>query len=226
MARRQYSKLELYANPYDYDAKGFYFSDLKDFEKKYKAEYRRHRTEEYEIELIDSSAPVAAEIFDAMKVNPANLAEFFDAVEHTETLDSAQGGSLQRNTRKSSSVVIHPDDLIAFIDSYIETALWSSTDLDTDTPLDQDFTSDDLSPEAIVVARKDATEFISKMDKYIRGEYARAGHDFWLTRNGHGAGFWDGDWPEPAATKLTDESHAMGEIYLYPGDDGLLYFSR
>lgn len=21
-----------------------------------------------------------------------------------------------------------------------------------------------------------------------------AGHDLWLTRNGHGAGFWDGDW--------------------------------
>jgi hypothetical protein len=24
----------------------------------------------------------------------------------------------------------------------------------------------------------------------------RFGHDFWLTRQGHGAGFWDGDWPE------------------------------
>ena len=26
-----------------------------------------------------------------------------------------------------------------------------------------------------------------------------AGHDFWLTRNGHGAGFWDGDWIAPVA---------------------------
>lgn len=27
-------------------------------------------------------------------------------------------------------------------------------------------------------------------------DLARAGHDFYLTHNGHGAGFWDGDWPE------------------------------
>ena len=24
--------------------------------------------------------------------------------------------------------------------------------------------------------------------------YDHIGHDFWLTRNGHGAGFWDGDY--------------------------------
>jgi len=35
---------------------------------------------------------------------------------------------------------------------------------------------------------------------------AYAGHDYWLTRNGHGCGFWDGDWKEPAATVLTEAS--------------------
>lgn len=38
--------------------------------------------------------------------------------------------------------------------------------------------------------------------------------DFWLTRNGHGAGFWDGDWPVPAATRLTEASEKAGEVYL------------
>ena len=51
----------------------------------------------------------------------------------------------------------------------------------------------------------------------------RAGQDFWLTRNGHGCGFWDGDWAEPAATKLTEASKAFGEVSLYIGDDGLIY---
>jgi hypothetical protein len=51
----------------------------------------------------------------------------------------------------------------------------------------------------------------------------QAGHDFWLTRNGHGAGFWDGDWPEPAATELTDAAHAAGEISAYLGDDGFIH---
>lgn len=49
---------------------------------------------------------------------------------------------------------------------------------------------------------------------------ARAGHDFWLTRNGHGAGFWDGDYPEPAATLLTDIAHSFGEAYLDMDWDG------
>ncbi len=53
-----------------------------------------------------------------------------------------------------------------------------------------------------------------------------AGHDFWLTRNGHGAGFWDGDWPEPAATRLTASSKKYGEFNLYLGDDGKIYGSK
>lgn len=51
-------------------------------------------------------------------------------------------------------------------------------------------------------------------------EAAMAGHDFWLTRCGHGAGFWDGDWPEPAATALTEASKAFRNVDLYVGDDG------
>jgi hypothetical protein len=51
---------------------------------------------------------------------------------------------------------------------------------------------------------------------------ARAGHDFWLTRNGHGAGFWDrglGDLGE----RLSKAAKVYGEVYLYPGDDGKVY---
>jgi hypothetical protein len=43
---------------------------------------------------------------------------------------------------------------------------------------------------------------------------ARAGHDFWLTRNGHGAGFWDGDWREPSASRLTAAAHKFGECNI------------
>lgn len=53
--------------------------------------------------------------------------------------------------------------------------------------------------------------------------YAMAGHDFWLTRNGHGAGFWDGDWPESCADALTEASKAFGECSPYVGDDGKVY---
>lgn len=47
----------------------------------------------------------------------------------------------------------------------------------------------------------------------------QAGRDFWYTRNSHGCGFWDGDWPEPHATELTDAAKAFGEVYIEFGDD-------
>lgn len=52
---------------------------------------------------------------------------------------------------------------------------------------------------------------------------AQAGHDFWLTRNGYGAGFWDGDWPEPYADRLDKGAKCYGEFQTYLGDDGLIY---
>ena len=51
----------------------------------------------------------------------------------------------------------------------------------------------------------------------------QAGHDFWLTRNGHGAGFWDGDWKDPYADMLTKGAKCYGEFEPYLGDDGLIY---
>jgi hypothetical protein len=49
-----------------------------------------------------------------------------------------------------------------------------------------------------------------------------AGADFWLTRNRHGAGFWDrglGAWGD----KLTKAAHSYGGRDAYAGDDGKLY---
>lgn len=52
----------------------------------------------------------------------------------------------------------------------------------------------------------------------------RAGHDFWLTRNHHGAGYWDRDELEAGGLgdKLTTLAQAMGEVYT-GGDDETLY---
>ncbi len=47
---------------------------------------------------------------------------------------------------------------------------------------------DDLAPDTLAKIMADCLA-------YDRDGYSatRAGHDFWLTRNGHGAGFWDRD---------------------------------
>jgi hypothetical protein len=48
-------------------------------------------------------------------------------------------------------------------------------------------------------------------------------HDIWLTRNRHGAGFWDRGHGE-ADQMLTHCAHLLGERDVYRGDDGLIYF--
>ena len=128
------------------------------------------------------------------------------------------------------------DNLDAFTRAYIQTALWSSTD-DDGTPLDQDYDEGDLAPETLARIVTDCARFQKEQAATIAAaidtgevrcgpdfdETERAGHDFWLTRNGHGAGFWDGAWPEPYATTLTNAAHAFGSFDLYVGDDGLIY---
>lgn len=63
-------------------------------------------------------------------------------------------------------------------------------------------------------------------DEAYKGNYdpvKHAGHDLWLTRNGHGSGFWDGDWAQPQADKLCEVAKIMGQSDVYLGDDGLVY---
>ena len=65
-----------------------------------------------------------------------------------------------------------------------------------------------------------AARFSSAAD---RSGYQGVGHDFWLTRVGHGAGFWDGDLPQALGERLTNASKAAGEVWPYIGDDGRVY---
>lgn len=50
-----------------------------------------------------------------------------------------------------------------------------------------------------------------------------AGRDFWYTRNGHGCGFWDGDWPAPYGDRLSDAAEDFREVCTFIGDDGKVH---
>ena len=47
-------------------------------------------------------------------------------------------------------------------------------------------------------------------------------HDFWLTGNRHGAGFWDRGYGADGDT-LTEAAHGYGDVDLYVGDDGQIH---
>lgn len=128
------------------------------------------------------------------------------------------------------------DELDEFTSAYVETALWSSTD-DNDQPLDANYSPEDIYPDTLQRMIADCEQFQRENAIDIEtaiesgevvcgpdfGEMGRAGHDFWLTRNRHGAGFWDGDWPDKQAERLTEASHTYGEFNLYVDDDGKIH---
>lgn len=124
--------------------------------------------------------------------------------------------------------------LDAFTLAYIEAALWSSNDESTPSggePLDKNYGIEDIAPEAIAKMAEDCRRFQQEngVPRYNRGDYTdeeMAGHDFWLTRNGHGAGFWDrGELDKPTQDRFTKAAHAFGSSDLYIGDDGKIYVS-
>jgi hypothetical protein len=111
------------------------------------------------------------------------------------------------------------DDVLT---AYVKCALWSSTD-DDGEPLDGLYTVDDIAPEALADMRTDVADFVSSNAADLDGiDDGQIGRDFWLTRCGHGAGFWDrglGD----VGDRLTASAKPYGESDLYIGDDGRVY---
>lgn len=119
----------------------------------------------------------------------------------------------------------------AFFYAYVECALWScvvSRDEDAedyDKPLDDDYSIDDLDADTATKMRAECDAFYASNanDLYLAGD-DQSGHDFWLTRNHHGAGFWDREelYGEEQAERLTKAAHEAGEVYLYV-QDGKVY---
>ena len=64
----------------------------------------------------------------------------------------------------------------------------------TEQPCGRDFGTD-----LMAAINSDIDRFIGTiptLSNFSIDQCERIGHDFWLTRNGHGAGFWDGDWDD------------------------------
>ena len=112
-------------------------------------------------------------------------------------------------------------------DQYVTTALWSSTD-DNGEPLDNG--DHELSDEAREALSKQAQEFYEKWEELIEKYMAvferdieQVGHYFWLSRNHHGAGFFDDSVEKgDIADKLQTIAESYLEVDLYVDDDGLI----
>lgn len=110
-----------------------------------------------------------------------------------------------------------------FVCTYLHTAAWCTVDGADEC---DEFTKS-ATQTATVDCRKFAVEVINsfgveKANELLSMEYQRDGlplaaHDFWLTRNGHGSGFWDKPefYGESEAEKLTEISKTFRELDVY-----------
>lgn len=121
-----------------------------------------------------------------------------------------------------------------FIAGYITAMLWSTSD-DLNGEDFDDLLDFELAPVTRTVCEKECREFIATnaedLNAYTAAilchdctESGHAGYDFWLTRAGHGVGFWArglGD----LGDRLTKACESAGNREPYLGDNGLVYIS-
>lgn len=124
-------------------------------------------------------------------------------------------------TRSKHPVPVWPE----FVDAYLQAALWASSTPD-EVPLDVNYTVEDFAQEAIDKAIEESNAFIRANRNYLRASSknrAQHGHDFFLTRNLHGAGFQDRGYGS-FGDHLAEASRAFGQANAYVGRDGKLRF--
>lgn len=131
--------------------------------------------------------------------------------------------------------------LIDFMHAYMTCALWAELDnSDPENggePLDANYTLADISRKTYTHMAVECAEFLAKAEPIMRGldmnavftagdgqvynHWEMAGHDFWLTRNGHGTGFWDREelYTAQRAKRLTALAKDFGTATLEVGDD-------
>lgn len=112
----------------------------------------------------------------------------------------------------------------AFAEACLDTAVWA------DKPEDCD--ADDVWPACIPQILEDCYRFQRENKDLLDAAYqlmrqdggdrrlydmTDAGHDFWLSRNGHGTGFWDRGLGE-VGDKLAKAASAYGNVDVLPGE--------
>lgn len=114
-----------------------------------------------------------------------------------------------------------------FVAGYLEAAIFTGhyypeqENMDRSEPLDSaGYGIDDIPRDIRRRLEGDCIEFLNHSGFLVAADPRRAGRDFHFTRNRHGCGFWDGDWPESGA-ELTARSHPHGSAELYADDSGV-----
>lgn len=123
-----------------------------------------------------------------------------------------------------------------------ETVLYTECD-EYGEPLDCNYSITDFEEESLKKLYSDYQQFISVVEEKITAEIGenwdciddfydihqpalnQTEYDYILTRNRHGAGFWDGDWSSQVSKILTDAAGSQPEFTALVDDDGRIYLT-
>lgn len=145
----------------------------------------------------------------------------------------------------------HNIDIVKVLNSYLESALWTeeerlgeqdNEDFEemygdsreesgvSEFVEESDINITNIDPDSKLKAYEDIKRFLD--DEAVKSaifaeeiDEEQLGHDIWLTRNGHGAGFFDRMYDSENEQILTNKAKSLGSSDVYLGDDKVIYFT-
>lgn len=118
------------------------------------------------------------------------------------------------------------------VNAYKACALWSSISINEENEeeysLDERYDFNDFTGYAAEIIEDDCKRFLAlAYNQHLIDEdtdMELLGHNFWLNRNGHGAGFWDSPdiWGAKESKELDKLSQDFREAYIIELEDGRL----
>lgn len=145
--------------------------------------------------------------------------EVIDFYLRADSREAAKAEVLETYPKASFAPAEFPVEHV--LKAYLEAVIFTDADLEDGFPADAEF-SDSARMKAIA----DCAGFLvaAQLAGLLTEEWdpEQVGHDFWLTRNGHGTGFWDRKLPN--AKGLSEVASQWRHVDPIQGDDGLIYF--
>ena len=106
-----------------------------------------------------------------------------------------------------------------YYSDYFEALFFVDVNIDSEIENHADLSFSDINKESLVSQIKQLDAFFEKAGSILDNtdyDLGRACHDFYFTRNGHGAGFWENDYcTEEQGMALTKIAQSFGVTYVY-----------
>jgi|SRR5690606_6803360 len=132
------------------------------------------------------------------------------------------------------------DQITEIVTSQLDSLIWSEGEITNESG---DFTgemwedfydADDATPELVAQLTEElkgvdftedfthaVNEYRNHAGAHLGNIWERFGHDLALTRNHHGAGFWDRGLLRGAGELLINWAESLGELHIFHGSDSI-----